>query len=283
MKLKKDVMFTYDEDSKSYVFHIGSGVKIKKVTSRMFPILIGENKFNGVGYGVLDRVGLLDFEPIDPFYAVRGAIAEYFVYHYLKNTYKKHGIDLIMKAFNTKASGYDVFKSNERFSGVPDIGISKPDKHRAVVEVKSKNMKSYEYIIDKKEVPNEEVLQGKMLSHLSKVDKLLMAYVFFTDEQEKLIKDNMGKIKDINDFNVEGFCKFINLNVSDVMLSDETIIRYDINHDETLGYMNKAYENLHRIAKDGVIHASHFTEQEQEYLNNLLLERSGVKEIDLPF
>jgi len=283
VKLKKDVLFTYDEDSKSYVFHISSGVKVKKVTSRMFPILIGKNTFNGVGYGVLDRVGLLDFEPIDPFYAVRGAIAEYFVYHYLKNTYKKHGIDLIMKAFNTKASGYDVFKSNERFSGVPDIGISKPDKYRAVVEVKSKNIKSYEYIIDKKEVPEEEVLQGKMLSHLSKVDKLLIAYVFFTDEQEEAIKRAMHTIKDVNDFDVPEFCARIILGLNQVILNDKTIIKYDINHEEVLDDMNVAYENLHRIAKDGVIHASHFTVQEQEYLDNLLLERSGVKEEELPF
>ena len=47
-----------------------------------------------------------------------------------------------------------------------------------------------------KERPKEEVTQGEQLAFLSVVDRYLMAYVFFTPEQEEKIQkmaDNISK------------------------------------------------------------------------------------------
>ncbi|MCK9319546.1 hypothetical protein, partial [Methanoculleus sp.] len=211
MKLKDGINFEFDSETRNYKFDF-SNAKVKKVTSRAFPILLGKNQYNSIGYGVLERCGFIDFEPIEKWYTVRGAIAEQFAYDYILETYTKHGIDIKMKAMSPKMfKGYDAFPNNEKFGGVPDIGISEPQDQRAVIEVKSKNIKKYDELIEKTIYPLEEVLQGKQLACLSKVNKLLMVWVFFTDKQENLIKEVTNKIKNADDFDVSAVTKHIGL------------------------------------------------------------------------
>ena len=77
---------------------------------------------------------------------------------------------------------------DEDFGGVPDMVISKPSEYRTLFEVKTKNIKSYEWIVDKGLIPQEELYQSYHLGYLSKTPKVSMVYVFFTDEQEEKIK-----------------------------------------------------------------------------------------------
>ena len=285
MKIKKGIEFDYNELANAYDFPL-KGCKVKKVTSRMFPILLDKNDFNGVGYAVLDRCGLVDFEQIDKWYQIRGVLAEYFAGRYIKEMYKeKLGVDLTMKHFTTKSANYDFFATNPRFGGVVDWGISKPIEYRAVVEVKSKTLEKddwkdktkkinyFDEIIKKKNAPQEEVLQGKFLAHLSKVDKLLMAYVFFSEIQEKKIQTGMHTIDDVDNFDIEKFLKFIGLAYEHVKIG---MLKYDIDHEEMEELMNKAYDTLHHIIELDYIHEMHFRDKEKADLNKQLSEKTGV-------
>jgi len=283
MKLKDGTKVSYNDDTNSYIYDLKKS-RVKKITSRMFPILLGKNEYQGIGYGVLDRVGLIDFEQIDAWYQIRGTVAEYFVGKYIQNMYQeKLGVELTMKHFTTKSVGYDQFGTNKKFGGVIDWGISAPQEYRAVVEVKSKNIKHYDKIIKDKKAPEEEVLQGKYLAHLSKVDKLLMGYAFFTDEQEKKLQLGVHTLKDTQDFDVEPFIKSVGLRFEDVEIG---VLRFDIDHEEVERDMQIAYDNLHRIIGLGEIHEIHFKDPEKAELNFLIEEDSGVKvylESELPF
>lgn len=276
MKLKDNVVFEYNDIAQAYSFNL-KGLKVKKVTGRMFPILLGKNKYNSIGFGVLDRCGLIDFVEIDLWYKVRGAVAEHFAYLFIEKMYKSYGIDIKMKAFTTKGVNYDNFPKNNKFGGVLDIGISEPQNQRAVVEVKSKNTKYKGKFLNDNEFWEEEVLQGKMMSALSGVDKLLMAYVFFTDEQESLFQRTVGDVKDPDDFNVPLYVKELGLKLEDI---DVQIGRFDVDKKEVEKEMEKAYENLHRLVNLGGIHKSHFNQSESDYLDGLLRFKSGVSKIE---
>ena len=289
MKLKEHIEVSYDKDSRAYVFDFSQAKKVGKVTSRMFPILIGKNGFNGIGYGVLDRCGFLDSEPFDTYYTVRGAIGEYFVHEYVKEMYGKRGVEIETKTFESMISydggktfyGNDLFKKNERFGGVVDIAIAKPVEARAVIEVKSKSAKDIEKIVTNGNYPDEEVLQGMQLACLSKVDKLLMAYIFFSEIQEKNLKALMPTIENVNNFDIEELVKGLRWTAKDF---DIHIKKFTVNLDEVQNDMDKAYENLHRNIKLGSIHELHFTNNEIAYLDNLIRQKTGQPiEEDTPF
>jgi len=275
LKLKDGIYFEFDSETRNYKFDF-SNAKVKKVTSRAFPILLGKNQYNSIGYGVLERCGFIDFEPIEKWYTVRGAIAEQFAYDYILETYKKYGIDIKMKAMTPQMfKGYDAFPNNEKFGGVPDIGISEPKDQRAVIEVKSKNIKKYDELINNTLYPIEEVLQGKQLAYLSKTNKLLMVWVFFTDKQENLIKEVTNKIKNADDFDVSAVTKHIGLSYQDVKIA---VVKFNINEKETLEKMETAYNNLHTFIELGKIDEKYFYDTELLELKRLL----GIKTVDDP-
>lgn len=292
MKIKDNVVFSYNELARAYVFDFDKMQKKKvgKVTSRMFPILINKNQFQGVGYAVLDRVGFLESEAIEEWYTVRGALGEWLANLYLKNMIKKYkGVDITTKLFKpSDFPYYDMFyKSNEKFGGVVDIGISEPLEYRGCVEVKSKNIKDYDH--EKKSIKyenEEEILQGKMLAVLSKVDTLYMAWVFFTNEQEDKIKkatELIVKNNKLNAFDVEKLVAHLGLSIDNVVVS---VKKYDVNREEILNQMETAHRNLHRIISLGSIDIAHFTPTERLALDDELRKRSGKvydPDDDLPY
>jgi len=260
VKLKSEKI-SYDELSQSYIFDF-ENVKVGKVTSRMYPILLGKNNWNGIGYAVLDRCKLLAKEEIDPFYMVRGALAEILVDEYIQHNYKRLGIEVVTKRFTPESVNYDMFQKDAKFGGVVDIGISKPEDKRAVVEVKSKNVKDLYRISKEQNLAIEEVLQGKFLATMSNVKKLIMAYVFFSDEQENDIKNMMNTTQNVNEI-----YKGLNMNFQDY---EYFLKSYEIDRDEMLESMEIAYDNLHRIIQSKMIHKSFFNDNEQSYLDTLL-------------
>lgn len=218
MKLIRGLKIKKENDN--YVFDFSNIGTPKKITSRVFPMLLGKNMYNSPGYAVLDRARMISFTDIDSWYKFRGELAEKLAYDYIKAYYKSvENVDVDLKSFNVEDfKGYDMFdmsygsRGNETFGGVPDIAISKPREHRAIIEVKSKNISRYENIVVEKQIPEEELLQARLLGYLSRVDKVIMAYVFLTNEQEEniksLLKENPGA-------NVDDYIKDNNLTFKD--------------------------------------------------------------------
>lgn len=196
MKLKPIVKVDYDKENELYHFSIERDLsntfdKPRKIMSRQVPELLGINPFCSIGKAILDRMGFLTKEYIEPFYTVRGAIAEYFAKLYIEQKYKEKEQSLVLKAFQTETENYDMFFENEKFGGVTDIKIFQP--FEAVVEVKSKNQDGFVKIAKQGQIPEEEVKQGEVLTYLSNYSKLIMAYVFTKEDTEKKIKDYVEK------------------------------------------------------------------------------------------
>jgi hypothetical protein len=201
---------------------------------------------------------------------------------------EKLGVEIQTVAFTPESVGYDNFKKNDKFGGVIDIAIKSPQEYRAVIEVKSKSLKDHEKIVVNKEVPEEEKYQGLMLAHLSQVDKLLMVYVFFDENQEKNLRSYVyATMNDNTKPTPEEIIEGLNFNIDNVMIRP---IKFDVNHEQVERDMETAYENLHRIAKQhGVISKIHFKDEEINYLysvvplDDLKSELKSVMESDLPF
>lgn len=291
MKIKSNVEFSYNELTKAYVFDFDKMQKKKvgKVTSRMFPILLGKNKFQGLGTAILDRVGFLEKEDIEPWYKVRGDLGEHLANIYLKEMFRKYmGVEIVSKNFRTTDfPSFDMFHKHEKFGGVVDIGISSPEEYRSVVEVKSKNIKDYDF--EKKRIKyenEEEVYQGEMLAVMSKAPTLYMAWVFFTDKQEDEIKKQTELIvanNKLNDYNVERLANHLGLTVENVTVD---VRKFKVDKERVERDMEKAYDTLHRIIGLGYITDIHFTPSERAELDEELRVRSGVPydpEDDRPF
>ena len=137
-KLKTSVGVTYDKTNDSYVFSHFDETKGKKVTSRAFSCLLGDNHFESVGKTILERFKLTEYIAIDEYWGVRGDMAELLVLDFLKEMYAKQGIELDLRTWTKEEVSYDNFSRNPKFGGLLDIAIANPEEHRAVIEVKSK-------------------------------------------------------------------------------------------------------------------------------------------------
>lgn len=294
MKLIKGTKANYNAISKTYTFEFSKDVQPKKVSSRMFPCLIGKNNFNSIGYAILERNRLIEFEEIDKYYTVRGAIAEHMVNNELRKQFKEtQGVNLITKSFTPKQfKMYDQFDmsykwGNDKFGGVCDIAVTSPEKFRCTVEVKSKSQSAYDYIVTKGKLPEEEVLQGMQLAVLSKVNFLIMAYVFFPPNIEKNLKIVVTPMLDVDKINVEEIMTNIGLKPQYV---DFHFKRFVINTYEVQKQMDIAYDNLMRHTTSGSIPVIMFNDEERSYLDEFIGidSRSSngkivVTENDLPF
>ena len=155
-------------------------IKRKKITGTKFPVLLGLNNYKTRGKEVLQLFGLVPNDDVDPFYAIRGEIAEQIA----KKVLEERGF--ICKTWDKKEIEFDNFKYNKDFGGMIDIAITSPA--RIVVEVKSKNIKKYEDI--KKYGNKSEEKQGDLYATLCGTD-CLMVWVFFNDKTEDLIRKGL--------------------------------------------------------------------------------------------
>lgn len=288
MKLKDDLKIINDIENEVYVFEDLKGITPKKITSRMFPILLGENAFNSTGYGILERANLLVYvDDFDKWYGLRGEIAEIIAVKMLKDFYKhKHNVEIELKTFEPKQfKGYDMFHEsysygNKDFGGVPDLTITNPKEHRAVIEVKSKNMKNYEWIFgdkDNHQVPEAEKMQGEQLAWLGRTDKLLMLYVFFTNEQEEIIKEALkNKQQAIDVINKHNWS----------YRTVKTVFKpYDLDLDQVHRFMLTAKSTLDSSIKSGTISHHHFNKKETEIIEAYIETNAPKVEVEsgLPF
>lgn len=250
----------------------------KKITSRIFPCLLRKNKYQSIGQTILERYNLTRKEIIDPFYIVRGEIAETLAFEYLKS---KGYTDL--KTFDKDKYDYDNFPNNRKFGGLIDIAIVSPDEDRAVVEVKSKSLSQFKKIEESKG-EKAEILQGLLLTELSpRVNKCKMIYVFFTEVRENIIRDSISRdFADGYDINEKVMATKI-INKNNWTHKHVRILEFDYYTNEQLKKdMDKTYSILHEFSKTKRLPETYFRKEQREYLNDYI----GIKSeeiLDLPF
>lgn len=261
MKLKYEPLKIED---KKIFFDFRQGFK-QKIFARMYPVLIGDNKYQSKGYGVLKTMTMLDTKSdyFDPFYTVRGAFAEYYAYLYLTDYYsnKLKLNDIKIETYeNVK---FDAFESNSWFGGKPDITMKSPFK--VIHEVKSKEWSKY----DNYEEDASEYKQGYMYCVLENTDRLFMVYVFLPPHIEEALKKwVIGKTdEEINKFNPREF----KVNKKNVF-SDELryIIKpHKVDLEAVKKELNQAVINIKTCVNNGYIPIDWFYGKEQDELDLL--------------
>lgn len=273
MNLKQGLKITKSDNLFFFDF---SKAKIKKITGRMFPILLGENDFTSIGYGILDRAGFLEWQgDIEAWYKLRGEIAESIIFDLLKAFHKhKNNVDITIKKFHqTQFKGYDMFDmsykwGNPDFGGVPDSAISEPKEYKTVVEVKSKNEKNYSWIIEKGNIPEAEKKQALLMGYLSKMPTATLGYCFFTDEQEDIIKLATDQGKSAQEVITQNEWSYKNVK--------SRLKTFEIDMETLYTDLKRAKLNLDKHIGDGCIPRKFFNESEiailEEYISDNFMD-----------
>ncbi len=270
-KLKRGVSVTYNANYKSYTFTGVDASKMNKLTSRAFACMLGHNVYESAGKSILERFKLIETEDIDEYWGIRGDMAELLVLDFLKDAYNQQGIELDLKTWDKEQVSYDNFRKNEKFGGLLDIAIAHPEEYRAVVEVKSKSLKDLDKITATRGRP-EEVQQGLFLTKLSNVTKCLMAYVFFTPDQEATIKDYITE-KNVNKQHYPSR-NFAEMLIAKMGLTPKSckisIFKHTIDAPTKFeNDMETAYQKLIDFGNTCSINASEFRVSETDYLDDL--------------
>ena len=110
MKIENDYLIIEPQDK----------IRETKIFSSKYPALIGASDFTKPGDAMLEMWGLVPKEPFDPFYTLRGEIAEQRVENAFKNNgaiYKHYGSE------SSKNKVFDLFTNNKFFGGVYDFVV----------------------------------------------------------------------------------------------------------------------------------------------------------------
>lgn len=158
--------------------------KLKKVTGSRVGQLMGIDPFNLKGDCVLGMFNMIKSE-VDEFFQVRGIIAEKIVNAFYGRFHKTIHYD-------QAEVNYDLFQDIKGYGGVIDIEI--PEQN-TLIEVKGKNLKDYAKIC--KDGALHQEIQGLFYGTLKSYPKIIMAWVFFDDELENLIRKHI-KDKTLN-------------------------------------------------------------------------------------
>ena len=153
----------------------------KKITGHSFVDIAGLNPYSKRGDALLAYLKIYK-PPFDKKYQYRGDMAEKMIGFILKKQMKEY---LYYDEAAKKANNYDFFPNYKFCGGIPDFEIPS---EKTVHEVKSKSLKDYEKI--KSQPPIYEIYQGLYYAYLRKYDYLIMDWVFFDEESEKLLFEN---------------------------------------------------------------------------------------------
>lgn len=184
-----------EKTDKGFVFDV-SHANRGKITSRVLPDLLGKNSFTTVGEAILERFGFLEKGHFEEWYSVRGRVGELLANEYIKAFLKHKGIEYKkIHAYELNMfKGFDMFHpsykhGHEVFGGTPDMLVEKEDrKENMLIEVKTKNISNYNYIVSQDGAPETETLQAHYLGYMTKSKEYALIYVFMTDEQETMLK-----------------------------------------------------------------------------------------------
>lgn len=153
----------------------------KKITGHSFVDIAGLNPYSKKGDALLSYLKIYK-PPFDKKYQYRGDMAEKMIGFILKKQIKEY---IYYDEAAKKANNYDFFPNYKFCGGIPDFEIPS---EKTVHEVKSKSLKDYEKI--KSQPPIYEIYQGLYYAYLRKYDYLIMDWVFFDEESEKLFFEN---------------------------------------------------------------------------------------------
>ena len=163
-------------------------LKLKKITGHRFSELSGKDGFKTKG-DCLVNMFLNIKEQIDPYYKLRGNIAEKIAYNYLCKKYPS----IKWTLHTTEDENYDMFKEDKNFGGVIDID---GNDYQVIVEVKGKSLKDKKWIMKKGNIGEE--WQALYYGCQKQAQQVIMVYVFFPEDVEQSIKDkkpfNIGKV-----------------------------------------------------------------------------------------
>lgn len=152
--------------------------KFKKITGHSFVQLIGIDPFTKVGDCLLSMHGLYS-EKIDKKWLKRGDFAEKII----QKVYTRNGHKIT--TYDKNEVNYDNFQQYKHFGGLLDIELIEEN---SLIEVKSKSMKDYDYIIENQ--PIQEIYQGLYYGYLRGYETITMEWVFFDEQtQEEIFND----------------------------------------------------------------------------------------------
>ena len=166
-------------------------LKFKKITGHSFVQLIGIDPFTKVGDCLLAMHGLYK-ETVDEKWLKRGNLAEEIV----KKVYTRNGHKCT--TYDKYEINFDNFQNYQHFGGLIDIELIE---ERSLIEVKSKSLKDYDYIIQKQ--PIQEVYQGLYYGFLRGYEAITMEWIFFDEQtQEEVFNDKpITTFKNLKKFN----------------------------------------------------------------------------------
>jgi hypothetical protein len=167
-------------------------LSLGKIYTTKFGGLLGVDNFNPKGDTFLLMQKVIPSDPFKKLYGLRGDIAEKLVKRY----FDLHGIKY--KWYGADTDTYDMF-DNPVFGGNLDFAIES-NNIISSVEVKSKNIKDYDFI-KRNGIQPTHLSQSQLGIYLSGYNSGYVFYVFFTNEQEQKIESG---IFDINlDWNLD--------------------------------------------------------------------------------
>ena len=194
-------------------------LKLKKITGHRFAELSGKDGFKTKG-DCLVNMFLNIKENVDPYYKLRGEIAEALALTYLRKKYP-----IVKWTYHTtEGENYDMFTESKNYGGVIDID---GNDYEIIVEVKGKSMKNKKWILEKGNIGEE--WQALHYGNLKQSKKVMMVYVFFEEKAEEAMKNHKRfSLKDID-------IKEVELEIDYDMI--------DWNLEYCLSYRDECYEN----------------------------------------
>lgn len=121
------------------------GSKFKKITGSRFPNVLGINEFNAPFIEWLKMVNLY-YETMDPILSKAGVVIEPKVRDYIMNKFK-----INYKTYDPIKVGFDLFKDNQIFGGIPDgepvdqDGNLLYDENHPMLEIKTTSIDKLSY------------------------------------------------------------------------------------------------------------------------------------------
>ena len=188
---------------KDYIYIRNDSLKIPSISSHTLVNLNNLNKYSTTGRTLLQLFGLLDKKKteIEPYQEHKGGIVEVFASRYLREQYGEriNLEDYTVKQFANYNQFYDEENNNPDspnykvnpnnvFTGVLDKLMREPIK--IPIEVKSKEIREYERIVEHGIYPKDQLLQGNNQGVLANADQYMMLYGFIT----KPLKDYLTEV-----------------------------------------------------------------------------------------
>lgn len=246
------------------------------VSSHTLVDINGKNQFTSIGKVVLQMFGLLEYVPIEEWYTVRGGIVEHLTEEYIRKVIYP-GEELEIESYElSDFEGFNQFREQLPFSGVLDKAIVKP--FRMPIEIKSKDTGKYEWIVDKGQEPEMEVLQGKQLASLWGSDQSLMIWGFVPDDLEKYIREAM-ELKILDGFQTYRYgsevtdyaalCEALEIKMEDLKWHHQF---YTVNEEELRIYRSRALEIRQQVLESRRIPKVWFTHQELKEIKKHIAE-----------